>query len=219
MESKLESKINYTFKNKSLLKKALTHKSSNYFENNEKLEFLGDRVLALVISKKVYLLYPNESEGDLDKRFAFLVNKKTCLKIGKNLRLNKCLILGNTHNKITEIEDKIIADACESLIGAIYLDAGFISVEKFILKLWNNEIKKTFKTQIDAKTKLQEYSLKIYRKLPLYNLVSASGPKHTPTYKISVSITGSKQFIGIGGSKQQAEQNAAAKLLKDNNIN
>ena len=99
MTSKLESEINYIFKNRNLLKKALTHKSSNYFENNEKLEFLGDRVLALVISKKVYLLYPNESEGDLDKRFAFLVNKKTCLKIGKNLGLNKYLILGNTHKK------------------------------------------------------------------------------------------------------------------------
>ena len=167
MTSKLESEINYIFKNRNLLKKALTHKSSNYFENNEKLEFLGDRVLALVISKKVYLLYPNESEGDLDKRFAFLVNKKTCLKIGKNLGLNKYLILGNTHKKKNEIEDKIIADACESLIGAIYLDGGFISAEKFILKLWKNEIKKTFKTEIDAKTKLQEYSLKLYKRLPL----------------------------------------------------
>ena len=89
MTSKLELEINYIFKNRNLLKKALTHKSSNYLENNEKLEFLGDRVLALVISKKVYLIYPNESEGDLDKRFAFLVNKKTCLKIGKSFRIKQ----------------------------------------------------------------------------------------------------------------------------------
>ena len=213
MISKLESKINYIFKSRNLLKKALTHKSSSYFENNEKLEFLGDRVLALVISKKVYLLYPNESEGDLDKRFAFLVNKKTCLKIGKNLRLNKYLILGNTYKKKTEIEDKIIADACESLIGAIYLDAGFISVEKFILKQWNNEIKKTFKTQIDAKTKLQEYSLKIYKRLPLYKTLKSFGPKHKLTYKVEVKIENSAKFVGDGKSIKMAQQNAAKKLL------
>ena len=218
MTSKLESKINYIFKNKNLLKKALTHKSSNYFENNEKLEFLGDRVLALVISKKVYLLYPNESEGDLDKRFAFLVNKKTCLKIGKNLGLNKYLILGNTHKKKTEIEDKIIADACESLIGAIYLDAGFIFVEKFILKLWSNEIKKTFKTQVDAKTKLQEYSLKIYKKLPIYKTLKSFGPKHNLTYKAEVRIKNSAKFVGNGKSIKTAQQSAAEKLLENMGI-
>tara|TARA_B100000749_G_scaffold62071_1_gene45705 strand:- start:1156 stop:1812 length:657 start_codon:yes stop_codon:yes gene_type:complete len=218
MISKLESEINYIFKNRNLLKKALTHKSSSYFENNEKLEFLGDRVLALVISKKVYLLYPNESEGDLDKRFAFLVNKKTCLKIGKNLGLNKYLILGNTHKKKTEIEDKIIADACESLIGAIYLDAGFISVEKFILKQWNYEIKKTFKTEIDAKTKLQEYSLKIYKRLPLYKTLKSFGPKHKLTYKVEVKIQNSAQFFGNGKSIKIAQQNAAKKLLDNMGI-
>ena len=218
MTSKLESEIDYIFKNRNLLKKALTHKSSNYFENNEKLEFLGDRVLALVISKKVYLIYPKESEGDLDKRFAFLVNKKTCLKIGKSLGLNKYLILGNTHTKKTEIEDKIIADACESLIGAIYLDAGFVSVEKFILKLWNNEIKKTFKTQIDAKTKLQEYSLKIYKRLPLYKTLKSFGLKHKLTYKVEVKIENSAKFTGNGKSIKMAQQNAAKKLLNNMGI-
>jgi ribonuclease-3 len=215
MLSKFESEINYIFKNKNLLKKSLTHKSSNSFENNEKLEFLGDRVLALVISKKIYLLYPNEKEGDLDKRFAFLVNKKTCLKIGKNLRLNKYLILGNTYNKRAKVEDKIISDACESLIGAIYLDGGFISVEKFILKLWKNEIKKTFKTHIDAKTKLQEYSLKVYKKLPLYKTLKSFGPKHNLTYKAEVRIENSAKFVGNGKSIKTAQQSAAEKLLED----
>ena len=214
MTSKLESEINYTFKNKSLLKKALTHKSSNNFENNEKLEFLGDRVLALVISKKVYLLYPNESEGDLDKRFAFLVNKKTCLKIGKNLELNKYLILGNTHKKKNEIEDKIIADACESLIGAIFIDKGFAFAEDFILKIWKKNIQKSNITILDHKTRLQEYSLKKYKKLPVYNFINSSGPRHKPTYKVSVSIHGSRQFYGTGKSIQQAEQDGAKNLLK-----
>ena len=111
MISKLESEINYIFKDKNLLKKSLIHKSSDSFENNEKLEFLGDRVLGLVLSKKIYLLYPNEKEGDLDKRFAFLVNKKTCLKIGKSLGLSNYLILGNTHKKKVRVVDKIIADS------------------------------------------------------------------------------------------------------------
>ena len=213
MINKLESVINYIFKNKDLLKKSLTHKSSDSYENNEKLEFLGDRVLGLVISKKIYLLYPNEREGDLDKRFAFLVNKKTCLKIGKNLKLNKYLILGNTYKKKNWIEDKIIADACESLIGAIYIDGGFVSVEKFILKLWSSEIKKTFKTQIDSKTKLQEYSLKTFKKLPIYKTLKSYGPRHNLTYRVEVRIENSDQFAGNGKSIKMAQQNAAKKLL------
>ena len=215
MLSKFESEINYSFKNRDLLKRSLTHKSSDSFENNEKLEFLGDRVLGLVISKKIYLLYPREKEGDLDKRFAFLVNKKTCLKIGKKLKLNQYMILGNSYKKKIKIEDKIIADTCESLIGAIYLDGGFILVEKFILKLWNNEIKKTFKTQIDPKTKLQEYSLKIYKKLPVYKTLKSFGPAHNLTYKVEVKIENSDQFIGNGKSIKIAQQSAAKKLIED----
>ena len=215
MLRKFESEINYSFKNRDLLKRSLTHKSAESFENNEKLEFLGDRVLGLVISKKVYLLYPMEKEGDLDKRFAFLVNKKTCLKIGKKLKLNQYMILGNSYKKKIKIEDKIIADACESLIGAIYLDGGFILVERLILKLWNNEIKKTFKTQIDPKTKLQEYSLKICKKLPVYKTLKSFGPRHNPTYKVEVKIENSNLFTGNGKSIKIAQQSAAKKLLED----
>ncbi len=115
--------------------------------------------------------------------------------------------------KKNEIEDKIIADACESLIGAIYLDGGFVSAEKFILKLWNNEIKKTFKTQIDAKTKLQEFSLKIYKRLPLYKTIKSFGPKHKLIYKVEVKIENSAEFVGNGKSIKIAQQNAAKKLL------
>ena len=215
MLRKFESEINYSFKNRDLLKRSLTHKSSEVIENNEKLEFLGDRVLGLVISKKIYLLYPKEKEGDLDKRFAFLVNKKTCLKIGQKLKLNQYLILGNSYKKKIKIEDKIIADSCESLIGAIYLDGGFILVEKFILKLWSNEIKKTFKTQIDPKTKLQEYSLKVYKKLPVYKTLKSFGPGHNLTYKVVVKIENSGQFIGNGKSIKIAQQSAAKKLIVD----
>jgi len=120
----LEDKTNIRFKNKSLLSQSLIHKSHNLSSNNEKLEFLGDRVLGLVLSKKLYNLYPHESEGNLDKKFASLVNRKTCLKISKILELEKFITIGNTYKKNSKIGDKILSDACEALIGAIYIDSG-----------------------------------------------------------------------------------------------
>jgi len=211
----LENKIKIKFKNKKLLSLSLVHKSFDLLNNNEKLEFLGDRVLGLILSKKLYNLYPYESEGSLDKKFASLVNRKICLKISKILELEKFLILGNTYKKNSKIEDKILADACEALIGAIYLDSGFKIVENFILRSWNNEIKKTAKIEIDPKTKLQEYSLKCFKKLPTYKVLSCKGPQHNPSYKVSVKIHDSNFFFGIGNSKKIAEHNAAKKIIKD----
>ena len=211
----LENKINIKFKNKKLLSLSLIHKSFDILSNNEKLEFLGDRVLGLVLSEKLFNLYPHVSEGSLDKKFASLVNRKTCLKISKILELGKFLILGNTYKKNIKIEDKILGDACEALIGAIYLDSGYKIAESFILRFWNDEIKKSGITEIDSKTKLQEYSLKRYKKLPSYKVLSYKGPQHNPSYKVSVKIYDSKFFYGIGNSKKIAEHDAAKKLLKD----
>ena len=211
----LENKINIKFKNKRLLSLSLIHKSFDILSNNEKLEFLGDRVLALVLSKKLFNLYPYESEGNLDKKFASLVNRKTCLKISKILELEKFLILGNAYKKNSKIEDKILSDACEALIGAIYLDSGYKVVEGFILKFWTDEIKKSGKIEIDSKTKLQEYSLKRFQKLPIYKVLAYKGPQHIPSYKVSVKIYGSNFFFGVGNSKKIAEHDAAKKLLKD----
>ncbi len=210
----LENKINIKFKNKRLLSLSLVHKSFDLLSNNEKLEFLGDRVLALVLSKKLFNLYPSESEGNLDIKFASLVNRKTCLKISKILELEKFLILGNMYKNNLKIEDKILSDACEALIGAIYLDSGYSVVESFILKFWNDEIKKTTYTKIDPKTKLQEYSLKHFQKLPTYKVLTDIGPRHNPSYKVSVKIHNSKFFYGVGNSKKIAERDAAKKNLK-----
>ena len=211
----LENKINIKFKNKNLLSLSLVHKSFVLLNNNEKLEFLGDRVLGLVLSKRLFNLYPYESEGSLDKKFASLVNRKICLKISKILELEKFLILGKTYKKNLKIEDKILGDACEALIGAVYLDSGFIVVENFILKFWNDEIKKTVKIEIDPKTKLQEYSLKYFKKLPTYKVLSCKGPQHNPSYKVSVKIHVSKFFYGTCNSKKIAKHNAARKIIKD----
>ena len=217
--SKFQKDLKIKFKKKSLLVKALTHKSADQENNNEKLEFLGDRVIGLVLSKKLFDLYPKESEGVLDKRFANLVNRKICCDIGWSIGIHNYIKIGNKKKKIDLNDEKIISDCCEALIGAIYIDQGFNYVSDFILKIWKKNIDKSFITVLDSKTKLQEYSLKHYKKLPYYRLISTEGPRHNPIYKISVSIVGSKKFIGIGNSKQQAEQDGASQLLKEKKIN
>ena len=215
--SNLEKKINYKFKDKKLLIRSLTHKSYDKVDNNEKIEFLGDRVLGLIMAKKLLEIYPNEKEGILDKKFASLVNKKTCLQVAKNINLEKYILTFNPVNKKIKVEDKVIADCCEALIGAIYLDKGFLAIENCILNLWKKNIKDSIITQIDAKTKLQEYSLKKFKKLPIYRIISNTGPRHKPIFKVSVKLPYSKLFVGQGSSKKDAEQNAAM-LCIDNNL-
>ena len=211
----LEKKLKINFKSKDLLIKSLTHKSYDKENNNEKLEFLGDRVLGMVIAKKLLEIYPNEKEGILDKKFASLVNKKTCLDIAKKLELQKFILTFGSNKKKINIENKLLSDSCEALIGSIYYDKGFTVVEKIILNLWSNHIKDSVVTQIDAKTKLQEYSLKKYKKLPIYKLISNTGPRHKPVFKISVKLIDTKSFTAEGSSKKDAEQNAAILCLQN----
>ena len=172
----LEKKINISFKNKNLLEQSLTHKSFNSSKNNEKIEFLGDRVLGLVMAKKLLEIYPNEKEGILDKKYASLVNKKSCLEIAKSINL-----------------------------------------EKFILKQWEAKISNSVVTEIDAKTKLQEQTLKKFKSLPKYKLISNTGPRHKPVFKVGVKLPNTKYFIGIGNSKKNAEQSAATECLNSFN--
>jgi len=216
--NQVEKLLKINFKNKILIKKALTHKSANQKVNNEKLEFLGDRVIGLVLSQKLYELYPNENEGILDKKFAILVRQKTCSSIAWSLGIQNYLVLGNSKKKITKDDHKILSDFCEALVGAIFIDKGFVFVKNFILKVWKKNIVESNVTVLDPKTKLQEYSLKKYKKLPFYNVVSSTGPKHNPIYKISVSIPDAKKCYGIGKSKQDAQQDAANKLLTNEKI-
>ena len=217
--NKFQRALKIKFKDKSLLITALTHKSADQKNNNEKLEFLGDRVLGLVLSKKLFDLYPKESEGILDKKFSRLVNRKICCDIGWSIGLQNHIIIGDKLKKINIKDEKIISDCCEALIGAIYIDQGFSYVNDFILRIWKKDINKSTTIILDSKTRLQEHSLKHYKKLPIYRMVSSEGPRHNPIYKISVSMIGSKKFVGLGNSKQQAEQDGASKLLKYKNIN
>ena len=214
--SNLEKKINIKFKDKKMLVRSLTHKSYDKNNNNEKIEFLGDRVLGLVIAKKLLEIYPEEKEGILDKKFASLVNKKTCLQIAKNINLEQYILTFNPKNRKIKIEDKVVADGCEALIGAIYLDKGIVAVENLILTLWEKNIKDSIITQIDAKTKLQEFSLKEFKKLPTYKVVSNTGPRHKPVFNVGVKLPNSKFYMAEGTSKKDAEQNAAILCLNNN---
>ena len=214
----LEKIIKYSFKNNSLLITSLTHKSFDSINNNEKLEFLGDRVLGLIISKKLLEIYPDEKEGIIDKKFANLVNKKTCLLIAKKINLKKFILLGSSHKKLERSADKISSDCLEAIVGAIYLDGGFKTVEKFILNFWEDFLLKSTVTLIDSKTKLQEFSLKKFKELPKYVSFKKTGPQHRPIFKTEVQIPNSKKIVGIGSSKKNAQQNAAAKLLKILNV-
>ena len=211
----LQKKINIKFKNLNYLKESITHKSYDPLNNYEKLEFLGDRILGFVISKKLIELYPDQKEGVLDKKLASLVNKNQCLEVAKIINLEKYILVGNK-NPRTKVENKIIADSIEALIGAIYYDKGFDVTEKFILNMWKNLFNLSKDAIIDSKTQLQEYSLKKFKSLPIYKLVSSTGPKHKPKFIISVKLKDTRFYEGSGDSKKKAEQNAAKKLL--NNI-
>ena len=211
---KIEKKLKIKFKNKKLLHQSLTHKSYDKNNNNEKLEFLGDRILGFVIANRLIELYPNDKEGALDKKLASLVNKKKCFEVCEFLNLNKFIKTSTSSTNNNNIETKIISDACEAIIGAIFLDQGIKVAEQFILDLWSSELKKSIITKIDAKTRLQEFSLKEFKVLPVYRLIASKGPNHKPIFKIKVKIKNSEAEFGIGSSKKIAEQNAANKLLK-----
>ena len=213
--SQLKKKIGIIFKDDKLLIRALTHKSYDPNNNYEKLEFLGDRVLGFVISKKLLELYPDEKVGIIDKKLANLVNKNMCFEVGKELHLDSYILTGNSDKKKKiVIEKKIISDCCESLIGAIYIDKGFDQSSKFILNYWKNYLNLSDITVIDPKTRLQEYSLKKFKILPVYKLISNTGPRHKPNFRISVKIKDNKVAYAEGSSKKNAEQAAANELLE-----
>ena len=207
-----QKRIGINFHNQKLLTKCFTHKSYNPVENNEKLEFLGDRVLGLIISQNLLKFFPNDKEGDLDKKLASLVNKKQCAIIAKDLSLQEYILIKNSNNK-TNIESKVLSDCLESVIGCIYLDQGLEVAEKFIIKNWQKYLNKSLITERDSKTQLQEYSLKTYKLLPVYKLLDNKGPRHKPLIKVSVKIKNSKNITATGNSKKEAEQKAAKKLL------
>ena len=217
--SDLENIISFKFNDQSILRRSLTHKSFDKDDNNETLEFLGDRVLGLVISEKLINEFPNEPEGLLDKRYSKLVNKETCHKISQSLNLGDFILLGSTEINSKGNEKKsILADACESLIGAIYLDSGYEESRKFIFKFWNKEFESLDNNLVDPKSFLQEWTLKRYKELPKYKLFDQSGPDHDPLFSVELSFKEYKKTIKEGKSIKDAEMKAAESFIRLNKI-
>lgn len=209
----LMKNIKYTFNDISNLNEALTHSSYDKnakIQNYERLEFLGDRVLGLIIASKLYMENINSSEGDLAKKLSYLVCKSTLKKVADQIELGKYI---KYSNKIDSL-DSIKANALEALIGAIYLDSNLRKTSKVILFLWKNCFDNINLAEFDPKSRLQEWCLKYKKKLPEYKLVEKIGPDHQPRFKIKVLIDNFTYSLADGNSKQVAEINAAEKLLK-----
>ena len=141
-----------------------------------------------------------------------------CFSVCESFELEKYIKTNSSNKKNYKIENKIISDAWEAIIGGIFLDQGIKVVERFILDLWHEHINNTTQTKVDSKTRLQEFSLKKFKKLPKYKLIENSGPRHKPVFKIEVKIKNTKSTFGKGFSKKDAEQNAATQLLKNINL-
>jgi ribonuclease-3 len=204
------------FKDIQLLELALTHPSVNKdsAENYERLEFLGDRVLALAISTMLYKKYPLDSEGTMAKKLSFLVRKESLYKVAKNLDLGSILIMSaNEESNGGRSNKSALANACEALLGAIYLENGFEKACDFIEENWQKLILKSeTRSLIDPKSELQEWAQGLGFPIPVYEMLHSYGPQHSLNFEMKVSVNG-YSATGKGNSKQTAEKEAAKKLL------
>ena len=213
--NKLMKIIGYNFRNTSLIKTALTHSSfskENRINNNERLEFLGDRVLGLIISSEIFKKNLSSTEGELAKQQSFLVCKATLKKVANNIKLRE--FVNCTQSLKKNSLDSVIANTLEALIAAIYLDSNLNQASKIVLKLWKSFLENINLSSFDPKSKLQEWSLKNKKKLPTYEIMNRSGPDHSPTFTIKVILDKNFSSFAKGKSKQDAEIKAANKLLK-----
>ena len=215
----LEKKISYIFENKNIIKRALTHKSTGLSEHNEQYEFLGDRVLGLIISEILIIKYIDLSEGNLDKIFSTLVNKDKCAEVATHIGLGEHLILGKTEIASEgKYKSGILADACEALIAAIYLDGGYSAAQDFINNNWLKSINSININFKDPKSALQEWSLKKYKKLPDYKVAKQEGPAHSPTFTVKVRFNDYKVAEAVSGNIKEAEKKAAIEFININSL-
>lgn len=216
MLSALQQKIGYTFREERHLDVALTHASFGASkENNERLEFLGDRVLALVIAGILFENFPKEPEGAMAKRLTSLVQQKTLVDVAKEIDLGAYLVLSPAEKKAGgALKNNVLGDAVEALIGAIYLDGGFDPARIFIQKHWREKITGAKTPPEDPKTALQEWAQARGFPLPVYRQIGKSGGDHAPVFKIEVSVEKIGIEKGEGRTKKLAEKEAAEKILK-----
>ena len=223
----LEERLGHTFKDRDLLIEALTHASfavlqreQNSALDYERLEFLGDRVLGLVVADILVRRFPKEKEGGLAPRLNALVRKDTLAEIARDLELETFLRIGQGENRL--VKDRslkaIVADACEAVIGALYLDGGLAPADAFIKKYWENRVATLDEIPRDAKTSLQEWAQARGLAPPVYELVTRTGPDHAPQFVMKAVLSGMPEAKATGTSKRSAEQAAAEAMLRDAGI-
>lgn len=212
--TKLNDTLEYHFKSEANLHLAFTHSSRSSEINYERLEFIGDRILGFVVSVLLYKAFPEEPEGKLARRFINLVRQETLAEIARTMELAPYIKLSWGEEKSGGSDkDSVLADCCESLLAAIYLDGGIEPVERIITKFWQPYLFKIYTAEKDAKSLLQEIVQGQGKPLPIYNVIEVTGTKHKPTYVMEVVIEGHAPIQGQGPSKRIAMQNAAETLL------
>ncbi|MGB7034229.1 MAG: ribonuclease III [Xanthobacteraceae bacterium] len=216
--TELETRVGYHFNDAAMLESALTHISAlrggNRANSYQRLEFLGDHVLGLVISDMLYRAYPKADEGELSRRLADLVRKETCYEIARAIDLGTALRVGSSEaNAGARSRIAILADVCEALIGAVYLDGGYKAAEGLVERLWEVRLKATAPPLRDPKTVLQEWAQARGLPTPVYREIARSGPDHNPEFRVAVQLPALAPAEGSGRSKRVAEQAAAAAML------
>lgn len=219
MGGKLEKLLGYRFKDAALLMQALTHPSaaSGAKPSYQRLEFLGDRVLGLVVARLLYVCFPGEAEGDLAKRHARLVSRDVAALAARKLELGPHIVFSKGEMESGGAESaSALGDVMEALLGAVYLDGGLEPAEKFAVSLWEPMLSLDLEPPKDPKTTLQEWSQARSLGLPAYKVISQSGPAHDPSFEVEVAV-GCNKASGLGSSKRAAEQAAAKSLLEQVN--
>ena len=214
----LEERIGHKFADQALLERALTHISAlaggNRSASYQRLEFLGDHVLGLVISDMLYRAFPRANEGELSRRLADLVRKETCADVARAMELGPALKLGNSESHAGgRLRVTILGDACEALIGAVYLDGGYPAAEKLVARFWKERMAKPLRSLRDPKTMLQEWAQARGLPTPAYSEMARTGPHHDPEFRVAVVLPDKPPAEGKGSSKRAAEQAAAAAML------
>lgn len=217
--AELETALGYRFKDRKLLERALTHASvrSNSASrlDNERLEFLGDRVLGLAVAEMLHHALPDHSEGELARYFNRLVRGATCAAVGREAGIGKHLILSDSEAESGGREkDTILANAVEALLGAIFVEGGFDAGRDAVKRLWGDRFDLSPSVIVDPKSALQEWAQGQGLPLPRYAEISREGPDHAPRFVAEACLKGHEPATGEGTSKRQAEQAAAAELLR-----
>ncbi len=216
----LSSRIGYRFSDEALLVEALTHGSTQKHKGDyQRLEFLGDRVLGLIISEHLYRAHPSHTEGELTAMHSSLVRSEACAAAGDTIGLSDLVIIGTGERaKGMNLNRSLLGDVMEALVAAVYLDGGLEAARAFVLTAWDELLKRPSGAVKDAKTFLQEWALARALPIPSYKIMSREGPEHEPVFVVSVEVKGKPPAEGTAKSKRGAEMNAADQFLKREGI-